>query len=250
MAENASSKLPPVIKKIAGTPPLGLLGAFTDNGRYHGLNTHGTDQYFGNVNLGQERQALLFGRRGSWNRTDVISWSINDNGEATVFADFHGLANVGGGLLPEPVTLIAKAEVNPQDEEDVLLSKLRIQQRIPKTPELLKSFKAAYNAMDEQGIAHLFAEQAQFQGTAEKEYRQVLRQNVAEYFQNIAESRQSQTLKIEAFDTIDDELIVHAVFESVAKDGTKNDDKPVQFTIRHEEVDGVQQILEFRSEPR
>lgn len=114
-------------------------------------------------------------------------------------------------------------------------------------PEILKDFKDAYDAMDYQRIASLFAEQVKFKGTAEKEYRQALRADIAEYFEEIGKTRKSQELGIEYVGDCEDPIFAWAVFKSVAKDGNVNEDKPVAFEIR---LDETGKISEFSSRPR
>lgn len=117
-------------------------------------------------------------------------------------------------------------------------------------PRLLQDFKAAYDGMDAKGIAGLFADYADFQGTAETEYREVLWLDVAAYFQKIADARSAQTLIIESYEQEDNNLSVLAAFASKDTNGAENPTKPVKFTIKTELIDGGDQIVEFKSEPR
>ena len=120
-------------------------------------------------------------------------------------------------------------------------------------PQILQDFKTAYDNKDYEGIANLFAEKAQFQGTAESEYREVLRADVTKYFQNIGEARISQNIELIALNDVnihngDGRVVgVEAVFHSVAPNGDANPDKPIKIGM---ELNCESEIVKFKSEPR
>lgn len=112
--------------------------------------------------------------------------------------------------------------------------------------QLLQDFKAAYDEMEAGDIANLFADVVEFQGTAETEYRTILRADVAKYFADIAENRSSQELELISLENAEDIISVNAVFHSAATDKKPNVDKHVRFTMRLND----EKIEKFRSNSR
>ncbi|MEM7650630.1 MAG: hypothetical protein AAF204_00920 [Pseudomonadota bacterium] len=119
-------------------------------------------------------------------------------------------------------------------------------------PQLLKDFKAAYDAMDHIALSNLFADEVNFKGTADTEYRHVLRQDIAEYFGNFVAKRNRQSVDL-LFDTLEREdnvLRINAVFRFVNKGQTEEQEKPISFEMSVNDQDGAAQICEFGSSPR
>jgi len=130
-----------------------------------------------------------------------------------------------------------------------------MQQITPDTdiPKILQDLKVAYDNKDYEGIANLFAKKAQFQGTNETEYREVLRGDIIDYFKKIGDDRKTQKIELVALQSIkihegDGQIVgVEAVFHSVASNGQDNPDKQIRIGM---ELDAHGEITKFKSEPR
>ena len=116
--------------------------------------------------------------------------------------------------------------------------------------DLLSQFKAAYDAGDAEALADLFAEQVNFKGTGDKEYKEKLRQEVQAYFQKFVDARQTQRVELDETSLAiseDGKLSIDAAFHFVNLGQDEEQKKPISFKI---ELDDEGLINDFGSFPR